>query len=156
MGCPFWISIRNGDVIEVRKMLESDNSIIDQEDCQGRTPLMEAICCDNEEIAMLLIEFGANINKQDNNGWSALHFAAQESLVSIVKLLTKGGAIVDLKDINGNTALFRAIFSPQDSGDVISLLISAGADSGLKNNYGVSPYELAKQVTNYNLLQFFE
>ena len=136
--------------------MESDKKIINEKDKQGRTPLMEAIIFKKEEIAKYLIESGANINEQDNNGWCALHFAAQEFLVDTTKLLLEKKAKIDLQDSDGNTPLFRSLFSSQGRGDIISLLLSAGANKNLKNQSGVSPYELAKQVTNFNLLLYFE
>ena len=49
--------------------------------------------------------------KRGKRGWTALHFAARENLALIVKKLVKAGAVVELQDEHGNTALFRAVFS---------------------------------------------
>jgi len=156
MSDDFLNLIRNGDINKVKKALESDKKIMNEKDSQGRTPLMEAIIFKKEEIAKFLIDSGADINEQDSDGWCALHFAAQEFSVAVTKLLIEKKAKIDLRDSNGNTPLFRSLFSSQGRGDIISLLLSAGANKDLSNQSGVSPYDLAKQVTNFNLLQYFE
>lgn len=156
MSNNFFNIIRSGDINKVKESLESDKNIINAKDKQGRSPLMEAILCKKENIVKYLIESGANINEQDNNGWCALHFAAQEFLIATTQLLLEKEAKIDLQDSNGNSPLLRSLFSSQGRGDIITLLLSAGANKDLKNHSGVSPYALANQVTNFNLLQYFE
>jgi ankyrin repeat protein len=103
-----------------------------------------------------LISKGLDINERDKNGWTPLHFAAQEYAVHAVIELLRLGAKVDLKDSFGNTALFRAVFCSRGKGDIIKLLLDAGSDPDLKNNHGVSPRKLANTIGNFNVKQFFE
>jgi hypothetical protein len=44
----------------------------------GTTPLHRAVCDGNVQMVELLLEHGADINKQDNNGWSARDLADQQ------------------------------------------------------------------------------
>ena len=64
------------------------------------------------------------------------------------------GADVDAKNANGTTPLLMATGYYKPS--LITLLLEHGANKEEKNNFGVSPYSLAKTVVNYPLLQFFE
>ncbi len=148
--------IHKKDLKKIKELIEKDNSIVNSRDKMGRTPLMEAVIINNFAICKYLVEVGADINLQENGGWTALHFAAQEYSYEITKYLIENNAGVDFKDNFGNTPLFRALFNSKGKGDVIKILLSKGADKDSKNNSGVSPYDLAKQVTNYNLLQFFQ
>jgi ankyrin repeat protein len=65
------------------------------------------------------------------------------------------GASVSSRDENGNTALSNAVYAYQGGPDCISLLLDAGADPDLANNYGVSPRSLAQNIANYDTRKFF-
>jgi len=84
-----------------------------------------------------------------------LHAAAEHQLLDIAELLLDAGAEVDALDDNGNTPLSNSVFSFRGNGEMITLLRRWGADPYKKNNYGVSPVELARQIANYNVSQFF-
>ena len=104
-----------------------------------------------------MITKGFDVNAQDDDKWSALHYATQNYYTEIVKLLIKNNADVNIKDSNGNTPLSNAVFHcPDGSGDLIYLLRKAGADPFLENNYGVNSYDLAQQIANYDIKQYFK
>ena len=111
---------------------------------------------DHEIEITRLFESGKDINKQDNNGWSALHFAAQKQSVIAVKTLLKCGANVELKDSYGNTPLFRAVFCSEGDGQIITLLLSHGANPDSENDHGVTPRSLASTIANYDNEKFFK
>ena len=50
-----------------------------------------------------------DINESDYEGRTALHIAASEGHLNIVKYLVNHGSDVDIKDSRGNTALDDAI-----------------------------------------------
>jgi ankyrin repeat protein len=71
--------------------------------------------------------------------------------------LIEKGADVNAQNFFGNTPLFVALMNYSDGRkDVIMLMIKAGADKDIKNKRGVSPYQLAMNVTNHDLKQFFK
>jgi ankyrin repeat protein len=53
------------------------------------TPLMDAIAYRNMEIAIILVEAGANLNMVDINGENALHYAARSGSSRMVKWIIK-------------------------------------------------------------------
>jgi cytohesin len=51
------------------------------------------------------LENGANPNAEDNDGWTPLHFVAQEGRVDAVKILLERGADPRIADNEGHTPL---------------------------------------------------
>jgi uncharacterized protein len=149
-------AIMNGDIIPIQEFIKSDKNNVNIKDKMGRTLLMEAAIFKKEDIARTLIENGADINVQDNKGWTALHFSIQSFLPDLVKLLICKGANVNAKDDYDNTPLHKALNSSQGRGDIILQLLKAGADKNIANKSGRTPYQVAKEVTNFNLKQYFE
>lgn len=126
-------------------------------DAQGRTLLAEAVLEKRADVVKLLLEHGADPRLADHDGMTPLHFAAQEHQPELVQLLLDKGAQVDARDRQGNTPLFRALttFRGEADGNAIWTLLLAGADKTLKNAHNVSPEDLSKQPSNYDLGQFF-
>lgn len=144
-----------GNLAAVRNALKSGEDV-NALDRDGRTPLFQAIVDGNFEIAKELMQHGANVNARDRSLETPLHFAAREQQVKLAQLLLENGAEVNAVDSNGNTPLFRAVFDSQDQGDMIKLLLRHSADKHLKNNYGVSPEDLANSIANYDVKKFLQ
>jgi ankyrin repeat protein len=116
----------------------------------SRSPL-HYVCIDNSEedwsnITKKLIEDGYNINAQDKNGWTPLHFAAQEGSVEVSKFLIKSGANVHIKDDIGNTPLWVATMNSHKDDEVIKLLANSGSDPNEKNYHDVSPMDIEPEL----------
>jgi len=96
----------------VKKILEKDKSqanYIRQINDSFYIPvLMQAVMNDETEIAKLLIENGADVNKRDGFKMTSLMLAANNQNIELVKLLLKNGADKNAKDDNGMTALKAA------------------------------------------------
>jgi len=103
-----------------------------------------------------LLERGANVNEVDERNWSALHFAAQNYDPLAAKILIEAGADLNSSDNYGNTIISTAVLNSAGRGEVITLLINYGADADIKNKSGISALDLAKTISNYNVLQYFE
>lgn len=70
------------------------------------SPLELAIAFKNFEAGKILIENGADINRSDNRmGRTALMTACQNNRLKFVQLLLDNGALVNIKDNEGKTAL---------------------------------------------------
>jgi ankyrin repeat protein len=97
-----------------------------------------------------------NINEQDKKGKTPLHFACIYNNFEITQFLINKGANIHLKDENGNTPLFDAVFNSEGKEEIIKLLVSKGANSIEENNYGVSPKELAETIANFDVSHIFK
>jgi ankyrin repeat protein len=118
----------------------------DKTDREGRTPLFYPAQDGEITIVLELLGYGANPNAQDNNLETPLHFAARNYRTQIAEVLLQHGAHVDVQDFYGNTALWLAVYESR----------GRGADKDLQNKSGVSPAELARTITNCDVMQFFD
>eukprot|EP00601_Ochromonadales_sp_CCMP2298_P002817 CAMPEP_0173172174 /NCGR_PEP_ID=MMETSP1141-20130122/2166_1 /TAXON_ID=483371 /ORGANISM="non described non described, Strain CCMP2298" /LENGTH=128 /DNA_ID=CAMNT_0014094189 /DNA_START=428 /DNA_END=812 /DNA_ORIENTATION=+ len=58
-----------------------------------KTPLMDAVAAQNVEIAIVLVENGAQLHYQDTNGENAMHYAARSGSSRMVKWLIKASGM---------------------------------------------------------------
>jgi ankyrin repeat protein len=90
---------------------------------------------------------GLNINAADDNGRTALFYAAQfERIILLQRLLSSYGALVDVKDKSGRTALSYAV--QRNSYRSTELLLEAGAEIALEDDQGRSPLFYAVEAGN--------
>ena len=99
-----------------------------------------------------LINLGANINIQDNDGNGILHYILSRDNIGteeydIFEMLIKNGININLQNNDGDTALHKISYKKNNSyrdigmeKKVISLLIENNADKNIKNNNGKKAY----------------
>jgi ankyrin repeat protein len=137
------------------KSLINDGCNVDGVDKYRRAVMYDAITKGFQDIVLELCLASANVNNQDDNGKTPLHFASIYNQFEIAKTLIKYNANVNLKDENGNTPIFDAIFNSKGNPDIILLLKENNADYVTPNYYGVSPKELADTISNFDLSYIF-
>lgn len=86
------------------------------------------------EMAQMLIDNGADVNKESSLGTPIVNAVTNAWNREIVEMLIKAGANINWKDKEGRTPLFYAAAS--GNGEIITLLIKAGADTDVKDNGG--------------------
>ncbi len=140
-------------------LLKSDftafSEFITLTDKDGKNLLIHAVLAKNLDLVSWLIAKGALIEHADKLGWTALHYAAQAHQASILEVLLLVRPAIDLQDEYGNTPLWRATFDSKGEGDLIKLLLQAGANPHVKNHSDISPYDLALTIANYDVKPFF-
>ncbi len=146
----------SGDPRAIEKLMHLKLDL-NRADADGRTLLMETVLEKRADLVRLLLEHGVNPSLHDREGSTALHFAAQAHLADIVQLLLDKGAPVNATDHLGDTPLHKALstFRGEAEGNAIWALLLSGADRTIKNTHGVSPEDLGKRQSNYDLAQFF-
>lgn len=88
----------------------------------------------NNTIIEALLKQGADVNAKDDNGESALLFAAKNGQTEMVQLLLIKGANVNLKTPKRTTALMVAVYKCHK--DVVEVLLAQGADVNSRNRSG--------------------
>jgi ankyrin repeat protein len=105
---------------------------------------------DREEIAMLLMDAGADIDALPGECWSTpLHLAVHFSFFATVEELLKRGALIDVFDSDDSTAIATAAAN----GDIktAQLLLSRGAD--VNTCHEVTPLCAAAKYGHENMVQ---
>jgi ankyrin repeat protein len=104
----------------------------------GETPLMLAAITNHLELARLLIERGADVNKP---GWTPLHYASTRGHREMMRLLLDNEAYIDSEAEDGTTPLMMAAYGAPAL--AVKLLLEEGADPTLVNSANVSALDLA-------------
>jgi Ankyrin repeats (3 copies)/Ankyrin repeats (many copies)/Ankyrin repeat len=93
------------------------------------TPLHSAADFENFEVVQKLIEYDADIEARDNDGWTPLYWASEGRHFkdgSVLRLLLERGADVNARADDGSTSLHEA--SKHGALGVVRLLLEHGAD----------------------------
>ena len=104
----------------------------------GETPLMLAAIGNQIELANVLIERGADVNRP---GWTPLHYAASKGHREMMRLLLTHDAYIDSEAANATTPLMMAAFSTSPL--AVKLLLEEGADPTLTNHANASALDIA-------------
>src|SRR5438105_10245956 len=97
---------KRGDIEQVTRLLEQGEIDINAKDEHGRTSLHLASWKGYLGISKLLLAFGANIEAQDDDKQTPLHFACYKEQTA--NLLLESGANIEAQDENGDTPLYCA------------------------------------------------
>ena len=108
--------------------------------------LVKACMSRNLDIVALLLDNGAHVNTQDNQGKTALMRACEIGGSSIVELLLRNKAQVDVRDKEGKTALMKAY--EIGDGKTVQLLLNSGAQVDVQDKEGKTALMKACQMGN--------
>lgn len=138
---PLMAAARAGSVPAVRLLLARAVDVNAAESVQKTTALMWASAEGHHEVVDLLLEAGADPNRQGHvtaltdrhnadhptGGFTALMFAARNGDERMVRRLVAGGADVNLKNGDNASAAMVAIYN--DRFDVAATLLELGSDA---------------------------
>lgn len=156
--------------------------IEERDDWLGRTPLQHATYPGWLRIVQKLHRAGAKIDVQDKFGRTALHIAARRGRLRIARYLLDNGANPTLRDQWGVSAMDDAspslevllieygieltkaqdlegiLFYAAELGNMkaVKRLVEVGAEVQVKNSYGWSPYERAKQAGKTDVAKYLD
>lgn len=122
--------------VDIVRILLEIGAHVNAEDFSGRTPIFGALMhpdYDATTLLSILMQYGANIDVIDENGWSLLHVAAKYASHEPVELLLELGLDVNRPNHMGKIALDYAI--RKNHADTVSALLKHSARAGPKQLY---------------------
>ncbi len=111
--------MKTATLLDVQKSLAKGINI-NSRDGAGRSLLYDIMFSERGEIAIFLIEKGADVTVETEDGYTPLHWAKN---AEITKLLLDAGADVNTKDEDGRMPLREA-----RNIEILMLLLDAGAE----------------------------
>ena len=88
----------------------------------------------NLNLVSDLILLGANLDWQNNDGWTALNWCAIINRPKILRMLIDAGADVNIQGNDGSTALHWCAINNRPK--IVRMLLDYGADVNIQHNNG--------------------
>ena len=130
--CPLCDAAENGNIAEVRRLLDNGEKI-NAVDNYSNTALIEAAGEGHTEIAKILLNSGAKVNAANNSDFTALMGAAFAGHTEIAKILLDNGAKVNVADDTGYTALIWA--ASRGHTEIVKILLDNDANVNVADKH---------------------
>ena len=134
-----------GDTARVAELLAADRHLADQYSADGFTALGLACYFGHREVALLLLDAGADPKRTSRNALrvSPLHSAVSTGHRALAALLLERGADPNLEEANGMTPLHTA--AGNGNREIVALLLQAGARPLHPSHDGRTPAAIARE-----------
>ncbi len=124
----------------VQMLLQAGVNVNDR-NLAGQSPLIVSIKRNYQDVAILLIKYGADPEIPDSSGQFPLALAAARGQYSVVEALIEHKAKLESTDRDGRTALLYAVESKRYR--IVRLLMDAGANVHHADNDGLTAMKIA-------------
>ena len=151
--------------VRIAEQLIKNNVNLLQEKNGSKQRVLRDAAAISKEISLLIIDklvndyedFRKEVNHQDSEGFTALHFAARRGETSIIKALVDNGADVNLSENYGFLPIHEATIAKKVN--AVKELIQLGSDTNMKIKIGYDIYEtgdsalqIAKKTKNAKII----
>jgi type 1 glutamine amidotransferase len=146
-------SIARGDLDDVKLHLATDPARVKRGPEAAMSPLHQAILRNRTEIALLLLERGADVNEPDRSQRTPLHLAVERASVPLVEALLARKAKPHERDRMGWTPLHHA--AAKDRVAVAKALMKGGANPSTLSERGGTALHEAAASGGAEMIQMF-
>ena len=142
-----------GIVVNFALLLKNHGAEVDTRDKANRTPLHLAIRRNRSMLVEILLENGADLNAENNEGMTPFQILVEKNtnddsnLLDLAQVLLKHGAEVNRRNKDGQNPLHLAMRRNQSR--LMEMLLEHGADANAKNNQGMFPLEILSDPERY-------
>ncbi|CAH1795379.1 unnamed protein product, partial [Owenia fusiformis] len=140
----FQDAIRENDIEKVKTLIHPRLDL--NFSYKGISALEIAVKNANEEMCKVLLNNGADTNKEVASHNSLLNLACWGGYTAIAKLLMDNNADLDAQNENGSTCLNTAV--SKGNNEIAKMLIAAGAGVDMDNNDFQSPLSSCARLNN--------
>lgn len=114
----------------------------------------------NEDVILLFLEQGMDINQPTQDGWTPLFIAARDGQAEAAKLLIFKEADLNAQTKLGSTALTMVVTQPYPTEkarlDLLEYMLKRGADPNLEDVYHHTPLYYAKAKGNEKIIALLQ
>ena len=126
------------------------NINLNEKNAMGSHALETAIIMEDMDAIEYFLSHDFDINSSINSdGDTALIISTYLGKKDLLKYFIDKKANVNIRNSNGNTALFEAVFNPE----LTNILLEAGADPNIKNNQLLSPLAFAVSINRESVIK---
>ncbi|XP_022652251.1 histone-lysine N-methyltransferase EHMT2-like isoform X2 [Varroa jacobsoni] len=104
----------------------------------------------HDVVQLILKRSTAQVNAQDEGGWTPIVWASEHQHSNVVLLLLKHGANPNIRDSEGNTALHWSAYS--GTVDILLMYLELGSDINGANELGDTPLHVAARQDKYEMV----
>ena len=116
------------------------------------TPMMLVATTHRTESLRALLDAGARVDETDNDGITALGWAAIANRLDLARALIERGADVNHVDKHGMTPLLYAASIDFGDSALTDLLLKSGAQANARTPQGLTALDLARKYNHTHLL----
>jgi ankyrin repeat protein len=150
----YFEAIKKGDIAGLEIYLKYWPVLLNEKCSEGLTPLHVAIHTKQENVALYLIDKGANYSVVDKFQRLPIHDAAYHGLTKLIsELLKQPGVNIDICDMDGRTPLHFAV-SSRNLETVQYLVEKCKANPSIEDEDGKTPYNMAVTKKFPEVIQF--
>lgn len=143
---------RDNDLDRLRQLLVTHQNVDDNTTESKNTALHAAAQKGYTDIALVLINAGADIRQPNWKGLTPAHLAAKNGQLDVLRMfLSCEKSLLNMKDLIGNTLLNTA--ASKGHAELVQFLLQEDADYTIRNKHGNTLFHSAAQFNRLKVLQ---